>query len=140
MIYVLNLPHATKPVSVGWQFSTMMLLPEHPSSWVGILDQQRISAGQTAVEVACLQLRAVLALLKRPVVIVADLWYATPEFLQVCRELGCRVIIRLKHNRKLYRPPVHRHTRGAPSKDDEFFQGSHPKTLGTADEMWEGEH
>ena len=28
MIYVCNLPHASKPVSVGWQFSTVMLLPE----------------------------------------------------------------------------------------------------------------
>ena len=28
MIYVPNLPHATKPVSVGWQFSTVMLLPD----------------------------------------------------------------------------------------------------------------
>ena len=120
MIYVPNLPHATKPVSVGWQFSTMMLLPHEPSSWVGILDQQRISTKQTAVEVACLQLRAVLPLLKRPVVIVADRWYATPEILQGCRELGCQVVVRLKRNRKLYRPPVRLHTRGAPPKDGPF--------------------
>lgn len=140
MIYVPNLPHASKPVSVGWQFSTMMLLPETPSSWVGILDQQRISTEQSAVEVACLQLRAVLPLLKRPVVVVADRWYATPEFLQVCRELGCRVIIRLKRNRKLYRPPVRTSKRGAPPKDGPLFQGTRPETLGTPDEQWEGEH
>lgn len=140
MIYVPNLPHATKPVSVGWHFSTMMLLPDTPSSWVSILDQQRISTQQTAVEVACLQLRAVLPLLKRPVVVVAERWYATPEFLQVCRELGCRVIIRLKRNRKLYRPPVRTHKRGAPPKDGPLFQGSRPETVGTADEVWEGEY
>ena len=39
IIYVPNLPRATKPVSAGWQFSTVMLLPSQPSSWVGILDQ-----------------------------------------------------------------------------------------------------
>ena len=139
MIYVPNLPHATKPVSVGWQFSTMMLLPHEPSSWVGILDQQRISTEQTAVEVACLQLRAVLPLLKRPVVIVADRWYATPEFLQGCRELGCQVVVRLKRNRKLYRPPVRLHTRGAPPKDGPLFQGTRSETWGTPDELWEGE-
>lgn len=44
MIYLPNLPHATKPVSVGWQFSTLMLLPEQPSSWVGILEQRRIES------------------------------------------------------------------------------------------------
>lgn len=32
MIYVPNMPHATKPVSVGYQFSTVMLLPEQASS------------------------------------------------------------------------------------------------------------
>jgi hypothetical protein len=140
MIYVPNLPHASKPVSVGWQFSTMMLLPEQPSSWVGILDQQRISTEQTAVEVAIMQLQAVLPLLKRPVIIVADRWYARPEFLQVCRDLGCQVIVRLKRNRKLYRPPVRKHTRGAPPKDGPLLQGSRPETLGTPDEVWEGEH
>jgi len=140
MIYIPNLPHASKPVSVGWQFSTMMLLPDTPRSWVGILDHQRISTAQTAVEVACLQLRAVLPLLKRPVVVVADRWYATPEFLRVCRELGCRVIIRLKRNRKLYRPPVRKHTRGAPPKDGPLVQGTRPETLGEADEVWEGEY
>jgi len=37
IIHVANLPRAVKPISVGWQFSTVMLLPEQPSSWVGIL-------------------------------------------------------------------------------------------------------
>jgi len=140
MIYVPNLPRASKPVSVGWRFSTMMLLPEQPSSRVGILDQQRISTQQTAVEVACLRPRAIFPLLTRPVVVVADRWYATPEFLQGCRELGCRVIIRLKRDRKLYRPAVRTHTRGAPPKDGPLFQGSRPETLGAADELWEGEY
>jgi hypothetical protein len=35
MIYMPNMPHATKPVSVGWQFSTLMLESEQSSSWVG---------------------------------------------------------------------------------------------------------
>jgi len=42
MIYVPNMPHATKPVSVGWQLSTQMLLPAQPSSWVGILEQTHL--------------------------------------------------------------------------------------------------
>lgn len=58
MIYKPNLPHADKPVSVGWQFSTVMLLPSQPSSWVGVLDQRRISTEQTAIEVGIAQLRA----------------------------------------------------------------------------------
>jgi hypothetical protein len=37
IIYLPNLPHAKRPVSVGWQFSTVMLLPHSPSSWGAIL-------------------------------------------------------------------------------------------------------
>src|SRR5438034_6700079 len=57
MIYMSNMPHATKPVSVGWQFSTLMLLPEQPSSCVGILEQRRIGSDETAIEVGNEQLR-----------------------------------------------------------------------------------
>ena len=83
MIYMPNMPHATKPVSVGWQFSTLMLLPEQPSSWVGILEQRRIGSEQTAIEVGIEQLRALLPLIERPVILLADRWYAVAR--------GCRV-------------------------------------------------
>src|SRR5258708_30503402 len=87
MIYVPNMPHATKPVSVGWQFSTLMLLPEQPSSWVGILEQRRISTQRTAIEVGIEQLRAVLGLTRRRVIVLADRWYAVSSFVQACRDL-----------------------------------------------------
>jgi hypothetical protein len=139
MIYVSNLPHATTPVSVGWQFSTLMLLPEQPSSWVGILDQRRISTEQTAIEVGIEQLRAVLPRIKREVIVLADRWYAGARFVQVCRELGCAGLIRLKRNRKLYRPaPPRTGKRGAPCKHGALFQGTRPETQGPADAEWEG--
>src|SRR5256885_13148451 len=101
MSYVPNMPHATKPVSVGCQFSTLMLLPEQPSSWVGILDQRRIRTDQTAIEVGIEQLRAVLPQMRRRLVfLLADRWYATASFVHACHELGCQALIRLKRNRK----------------------------------------
>ena len=107
MIYVPNMPQATKPVSVGYQFSTLMLLPGQASSWVGILEQRRIRSDQTAIEVGIEQLRAVLPLIRRPVILVADRWYASTNVVPACRELGAQALIRLKRNRKLYRvaPP-----------------------------------
>jgi hypothetical protein len=33
MIYLLNLPHASQQVSVGWEFSTVIPLPQLLSSW-----------------------------------------------------------------------------------------------------------
>ncbi len=94
IIHVANVPCGCKPISVGWQFSTVMVLPEEPSSWVGILDQRRIATSQTAIEVAISQLRAVIPLLKRPVFILTDRRSATAEFLQACQQLGCQVLIR----------------------------------------------
>jgi DDE superfamily endonuclease len=140
MIYVPNMPHATKPVSVGYQFSTLMLLPEQPSSWVGILEQRRIGSDQTAIEVGIEQLRALLPLIRRRVILLADRWYATMSFVRACHELGCPALIRLKRNRKLYRaaPPRKPKQRGAPCKHGPLFQGTRPETYGPADAEWEG--
>lgn len=139
MIYVPNMPHATKPVSVGWQFSTVMLLPEQPSSWVGILDQRRIASSQTAIEVGIDQLRTVLPLIARAVIVLADRWYAGAHVVQACHELGCAALIRLKRNRKLYRAaPPRTGKRGAPCKHGPLFQGTRPETYGPADAQWEG--
>lgn len=141
MIYVPNMPHASKPVSVGYQFSTLMLLPEQPSSWVGILEQRRIGTDQTALAVGIEQLRAVLPhLCGRAVILLADRWYASASFVGACHELGCSALIRLKRNRKLYRvaPPRKEHQRGAPCKHGPLFQGTRPETYGSADAEWEG--
>ncbi len=82
-------------VSGGWQFSTLMLLPEQPSSWVGILDQRRIGTEQTAIEVGIAHLRAVLPQIGHWVVVLADGCYAVARFVQACRKLGCAALIRL---------------------------------------------
>src|SRR2546421_331358 len=137
IIHLSNLPLVDKPISIGWQFSHVVLLPEQPSSWTPIVDQQRISSEQTAIQVAIAQLQALRPLLgNRRVILLADRWYGTPEFLRACSELGYSVLIRLKSNRKLYRAPVRRYKRGAPPKDGPLFQGKRPETHGSADEMW----
>jgi hypothetical protein len=87
MIYLPNLPHAKKPVSVGWQFSTVMLLPETSSSWGAILAQGRITSSQTAVGVAIRQLESLIPLLPAEVRLLADRWYATGPFLSACQRL-----------------------------------------------------
>lgn len=139
IIHVSNLPRAAKPISVGWQFSTIMLLPQETSSWVGIVDQQRISTQQTAIHVAIAQLRAVVPLIGRPIVLVADRWYATAEFLRACQELGCKVLIRLKSNRKLYRrAPAPTGKKGRPAVDGALLQPKHPETWGEANAQWSG--
>src|SRR5882724_8058662 len=45
-----NLPKGTKPVTPGWQFSTLTVLPEEASSWTYILDNVRVRSEQTQGE------------------------------------------------------------------------------------------
>jgi hypothetical protein len=141
IIYVPNMPLAKRPVSVGWQFSTVMLLPERRSSWGAILSQQRIASGQAAVAVAVQQLEALRPLLPVSVRVLADRWYATGPFVQACQDLQIGALVRLKRNRKMYRPapPKAAGTRGVARKDGELFQGSKPETWGQPDEEWQGE-
>jgi hypothetical protein len=117
-----------------------MLLPEQASSWVGILEQRRIGTDQTTIEVGIEQLRAVRSLLSRPVILLADRWYAVASFVRACRELGVGALIRLKRNRKLYRPapPRKPKQRGAPCKHGPLFQGTRPESYEPADAEWEG--
>lgn len=140
MIYVPNLPHASKPVSVGWQFSTVMLLPEQPSSWGAILSQRRIANQETAVEVAVQQLESLRPVLPESARLLADRWYVTGPCVQACQRLQLGALMRLKRNRKLYRlaPPRLAGTRGAPRKDGEVFQGSRPETWGEPDASFRG--
>lgn len=140
MIYLLNLPHATKPVSVGWPFSTVMLLPEYPRSWGAVLAQRRIKSGETAVSVAVQQVESLRPVLPEATALLADRWYVTGPFVQACHRLQMPALMRLKRNRKLYRPAPPRSAgkRGAPRKDGDLFQGSHPETWGEPDASWSG--
>jgi len=141
MIYVPNLPHAKRPVSVGWHFSTVMLLPETASSWGAILAQRRIASSETAVAVAIEQIESLNALLPEETRLLADRWYATGPFVQAVSQLGRSALLRLKRNRKLYRPaPVKQPgTRGRRRLDGELFQGSRQETWGPPDEEWQQE-
>ena len=137
-IHVSNLPLADKPISIGWMFSVVGLLPEQASSWVPPLDIQRISSEQTAVGVAIDQLRQLKPLFgTRRVIVVADRWYGTPEMLRACQALGYSVLIRLKSNRKLYRQPVRRFKRGRPPQDGPLLQGTRPETQCDPSATWQ---
>jgi hypothetical protein len=132
IIHLSNLPLVDKPIGVGWMFSTVVLLPEKPSSWTPILDQQRIQTDHTPIQVAVEQLRALKALLgNRRVIVLADRGYCTPTFLRACHDLGYSCLVRLKSDRRLYGPGVRLHKKGPTPKDGPLFQGKRKETHGT---------
>ena len=139
VVYKPNLPQGCKPISYGWQFSTVVLLPEQPSSWTAVLDQQRIRAAQTSVEVAAAQLRQLAPLLGGRPIVASDRWYSCAPFLLATEGLPFDKLLRLKRKRVLYGPaPAPTGKRGAPRKDGERFQCGDPSTYGPAAGSWQG--
>jgi hypothetical protein len=133
-LHLPNLPLVDKPISVGWQWSNVVLLPEIPSSWTPPLESRRIPTKKTAVEVAIEQLRELRPLFgDRRVGVIADRGYATPEFLRACRDLGYVCLVRLKTDRTLYRVGKRLHARGPVPKDGALFQGKRKETHGEPD-------
>jgi hypothetical protein len=140
VVYVPNLPESSKPISYGWQFSAVVLLPQQASSWTYVLDQERIASHRSAIEVAAAQLRRLLPHLPSRPIVTTDRWYACAPFLLATADLACDKLLRVKRNRVFYRPaPPKTGKRGAPRKDGARFQCNDASTHGEPDEQWQGE-
>ncbi len=137
--HVHNLPECKKPVSYGWQFSTVVALAEPVSSWTYLLDQQRVCSQTTAIEVAEEQLRGLLPYLPTQVIVVLDRGYDATWLWCRCSALQINVLGRLKSNRCFYRaapPPTGK--KGCPRKDGAKLQPKDAATQGDADGIWKG--
>lgn len=139
--YMHNLPEGTKPVTYGWQFSTVVVLPETPSSWTFLLDQQRVNTQTTAAQVAYAQLEQVVPLLPRDTIVLMDRGYDSAWLWCKCSGLPIKgTQIRLKGNRCLYRPaPPPTGKRGAPRKRGDKLQPDDETTHANPDGDWEGQ-
>lgn len=141
-LHVPNLPESQTPsITVGWQFSTVVVVPQQPSSWCYVLDSRRIPSSQTAGEVAIEQLREVVARLPEGVqaLLLADRYYPSAAFLRATGPLPLDKLLRCKKNRVFYRAaPAATGKRGAPRKDGDRFACHDESTHGEPDERWEG--
>jgi len=135
-----NLPKGAKPVRAGWQFSTLSVLPEKPSSWTYVLDNQRIPSHQTQGEVAAQQLREIVPLLPQRPLLTADGYYGSSTFLQLTAGIACDKLTRFAKNRVLYRPaPPRTRKQGRPKLDGAPFKGKDQTTHGPPDAHWQTE-
>ncbi|SRR6266571_3893234 len=143
-VHMPNLPPDCTPVTPGWQFSALMVLPETPSSWDYLLSHRRIASTQTAGQVGADQLRALIPRLglsgDQRAIMLADRAYGNAPFLRATHDVACDKLIRLAKNRVLYRPaPPRTGHRGAPCKDGPRFKCDVPQTHGPPDRVWEGQ-
>ena len=144
LVHESNLPKGCAPVVPGWQFSTLALLPNSPSSWTYTLDNQRIHSNQKTASVAAEQLKAIIPLLDnqtgKPPLLVADGYYSCIDFLILTQEVACDKLIRLAKNRVLYRPaPPRTLKKGRPKEHGDPFKGDKPETHGEPDDVFEDE-
>jgi hypothetical protein len=138
-LYAHNLPHSTKPVTVGWQFSSLVVLPEPASSWTYVLDTERIASATNAGSVGAAQLQAVVPLLPVPACLVADRHYGSAKFVHATADVPCAKLLRIPRNRVFYRPaPPPSGKRGAPKKDGTPFRCGDARTQGNPTSTWEG--
>ncbi|MEO6892862.1 MAG: NF041680 family putative transposase [Ktedonobacteraceae bacterium] len=139
--HVHNLPTCDKPVTYGWQFSTLVVLPETPSSWTYILDQQRVSTETTPAQVAFEQLSQLAQSRPEHTIAVLDRGYDSTWLWCQCSTLSLKgTLVRLKGNRCLYRAaPAPSGKRGAPRKDGDKLQPDDPQTHGTPSNQWQGQ-
>ena len=138
-VHVPNLPAGSKPVAPGWQFATLVALPQTPSSWTTILDNRRIESGQTPGQAVAGQLQELSPLLPDDALVVCDGGFGNPTFLALVAHLPQGKLLRTAKNRTLYRPaPPRTGKKGAPKKDGDAFALPDATTHGTPDEEWAG--
>jgi hypothetical protein len=134
-----NIPNKAPAITFGWKYSTVTVLPEQPSSWTYILDQQRIPSGKTDIQVAIEQLKKIVPKLPKRPLGLFDRGYDSNFFWCQCTGIEMDLLGRLKRNRCFYKPaPPHSGKKGKPSLDGAKLKLSDPSTQKGPDGTWEG--
>ncbi len=140
-VHAANLPEGTKPVRPGWQFSELAVLPNEKSSWVYVLDNQRIDSSATQGEVMAQQLRQAVQRIPDRFLFLGDGYYGSEAFRQSTADIECDVLVRTAKNRVLYREPEPvrgQRKRGRPRLHGAAFKFKDPATQSEPDEGFEG--
>src|SRR5436305_2066829 len=74
-LYLHNLPECESPVTIGWQFSTVVVVPPHASSHTYIVSNRRIPTTQTPAQVATAQLKELRPYFKERPINLGDRYY-----------------------------------------------------------------
>lgn len=144
-LHLPNLPETNTGTAItyGWQFSTLVLLPDQSSSATYILENTRIESAKTAAQTGAEQRLEWAALLPPDTVMGADRYYGSAKFVGLTQSVGWTKLLRIKRNLVFYRavPPLPEGVkagRGAPRKDGAAFRLKEPTTYGVPDEEWQG--
>lgn len=138
-VHVPNAPKGAKPVCPGWQFATVVALPENPSSRTTILDNRRIRSGETAAQVVASQIGELAQQLPADTVVTLDGGFGNASFVAASLRVPVCKLMRTAKNRTLYRPkPEATCKAGRPRLDGDPFTIRDCSTHGPPDDHWSG--
>lgn len=103
MVHVSNLPKSAKPVLPGWQFATLVALPDKPSSWATILKNRRVPSDKKSTEAMADLMKASAPLLSKDTIVLLDGAFGNATFVNLVHEISICKLMRIANNRILYR-------------------------------------
>lgn len=127
------------PITAGFAFSTLALLPDSDTRWVLPLVHERIVPEKKAYQVAAEQLRMVALEFQRRgagrALTLLDSQYGCAPFLKATAPVAVDLLFRLRSNRVLWGVPPAYSGRGAPCIHGDKFKLNAPETWPEADEV-----
>jgi hypothetical protein len=129
-------------IIVGYPYSMLSWVAQDRSSWALPVDIQRIPSSHSVLEVGVAQVKELCQGRKQHLsqsldIIVADGRYGTQRFLGPLRDQPCGVLVRLRRDRVLYRPPPPYSGRGRPRQHGERFAFKEPYTWGEPEQSFQ---
>lgn len=122
-----------RPITIGYDFSTLSWVPELAGSWAPPLLFERISSAETPLQKGAAQLRRLAAAVQLPGVRLVSLWdseYGCARFVKATHDIAADKLFRLRPNRCLWGPPPPYPGRGRPAVHGPAFKLGEPLTWG----------
>ncbi len=117
-----------RPITIGYDFSTLAWVPESHGSWALPLLFERISSDQTPHERGADQLRRVVKLALAQQTRIVSLWdseYGCAPFVKATADIAADKLMRLRPNLCLWGPPPAYAGRGRPALHGPVFNLRH---------------
>jgi hypothetical protein len=133
-----------QPIVAGWNYSWLVQLPAHCSSWTAPLRVRRITPGENINRVAAEQIRSWLGQALRatgsppttPPIFTFDAGYDPVQLSLALAGQPICLLIRLRAGRCFYADPTSQPLTGRPRRHGEKFVCDDPKTWPTPSASW----
>ncbi len=122
-----------RPITIGYDFSTLSWVPERAGSWAPPLLFERIGSDETPVQKGASQLRRISKELQPLGIRPVSLWdseYGCATFVRATHDIPADKLFRLRPNLCLWGPPPPYAGRGRPAVHGPAFKLREPLTWG----------